>query len=135
MPTKPRPSLDEIAKVFFALDHDVRRHIVLLLGHSGGELPSGYLARRFQHSWPTTTRHLNVLEQAGVVEVRRRGRSSHYRLKREHVQRVLGGWLGLLDTPTPTMTWEPSGPRSTTELAARAQPISKPTAAKKGKRR
>jgi DNA-binding transcriptional ArsR family regulator len=121
VPAKPRPTLDEIAKVFFALDHEVRRHIVLLLGHSGGELPSGYLANRFQHSWPTTTRHLNVLEQAGVVEVRRRGRSSHYRLKREHVQRVLGGWLGLLDTPTPTMTWEPAGPRSTTELAARAQ--------------
>ena len=135
MPPKPRPTLDEIAKVFFALDHDVRRHIVVLLGHSGGELPSGYLARRFQHSWPTTTRHLNVLEQAGVVEVRRRGRSSHYRLKREHVQRVLGGWLGLLDTPTPTMTWAPSGPRSTTELPARAQTVSKPTDTKKGDRR
>ena len=95
VPAKPAPKLDEIAKMFFALGHEARRHIVLLLGHSGGELPSGYLAKRFQHSWPTTTRHLNVLEQAGLVEVRRRGRSSHYRLKREHVQRVLGGWLGM----------------------------------------
>ena len=135
MSPKSRPTLDEIGKVFFALDHEVRRHIVLLLGHSGGELPSGYLAKRFQHSWPTTTRHLNVLEQAGVVEVRRRGRGSHYRLEREHVQRVLGGWLGLLEAPTPTTTWEPSGPRSTTELAARAPTISKPTDTKKGRRR
>jgi DNA-binding transcriptional ArsR family regulator len=122
----PAPKLDEIAKVFFALGHEARRHIVLLLGHAGGELPSGYLAKRFQHSWPTTTRHLNVLEQAGLVEVRRRGRGSHYRLKREHVQGVLGGWLAMLDAPTPKTTWEPSGPRSTTALAARAQ---------KGKRR
>src|SRR5678816_1677074 len=98
--------LAEIEAVFFALSHEARRHIVLLLGHSGGELPSGYLAKRFQHSWPTTTRHLNVLERAGLVEVRRRGRSSHYRLKRDHVQRVLGGFLGMLDAPTPTTTWE-----------------------------
>src|ERR1043165_5415431 len=125
VPARPVPRLDEIAKTFFALGHEARRHIVLLLGHSGGELPSGYLAKRFQHSWPTTTRHLNVLEQAGLVEVRRRGRSSHYRLKREHVQRVLGGWLCMLDAPTPTATWQPSGPRSTTELAVRAGTISK----------
>ena len=118
-----------------ALAHETRRHVLLLLSHLGGELPSGYLAKRFQHSWPTTTRHLNVLEQAGLVEVRRRGRSSHYRLKREHVQRVLGGWLGMLDAPTPTTTWEPSGPRSTAELAARAGTISKPNDPKKGKRR
>ena len=135
MPTKPVPTLAEIAKTFFALGHEARRHIVLLLGHSGGELPSGYLAKRFQHSWPTTTRHLNVLEEAGLVAVRRRGRGSHYRLERERVRRVLGGWLGMLDAPTATATWAPSGPRSTAALAARARRISKPTAPKKGKRR
>ena len=135
MAAKSAPRLDEIEKTFFALGHEARRHIVLLLGHSGGELPSGYLAKRFQHSWPTTTRHLNVLEQAGLVEVRRRGRSSHYRLKREHVQRVLVGWLGMLDAPTATTTGEPSGSRSTAELAARARTISKPADPKKGKRR
>jgi len=132
------PSLDEIARVFFALGHEARRHIVLLLGHSGGELPSGYLAKRFQHSWPTTTRHLNVLEHAGLVEVRRRGRGSHYRLKREYVQRVLGSWLAQLEPVSPTMTWDPSGPRSTAELAARAQALSNQPdkkSDKKGKRR
>jgi DNA-binding transcriptional ArsR family regulator len=128
VPAKPAPTLDEIEKLFFALGHESRRHIVLLLGHSGGELPSGYLAKRFQHSWPTTTRHLNVLEQAGLVEVRRRGRSSHYRLKREYVQHVLGGWLGMIDAPTPDKTWEPTGPRSIAEL-------SKTTTTQKGKRR
>jgi len=120
------PTLAEIEKVFFALSHVSRRHIVLLLGHSGGELPSGYLAKRFPHSWPTTTRHLKVLEEAGLVEVRRHGRSSHYKLKRDHVQRVLGAWIDQLDLPSPTKTWAPTGPRSVAQL-------SKATATHKGK--
>lgn len=50
------------------------------LSHRGGELPSGYLAQRFAHSWPTSTRHLHVLEAAGVVTVRRDGRNVAERL-------------------------------------------------------
>lgn len=98
--------------MFFALSHEVRRHIVLLLGHSGGELPSGYLAKRFAHSWPTTTRHLRVLEDCGLVEVNRRGRSGLYRLKRDRLQRVLGHWLANLEPASPTKTWSSSGPKS-----------------------
>jgi DNA-binding transcriptional ArsR family regulator len=124
--------LAEIEAVFFALSHEARRHIVMLLGHSGGELPSGYLAKRFQHSWPTTTRHLKVLEDAGLVRVTRLGRSSHYRLDRERVQRVLGEWLARLDAPTPTKTWPASGPRTTAELGRPRAPKN-PT--QKGKRR
>ena len=110
-PMPARVSLADTDVVFAALAHEARRNIVLILSHLGGELPSGYLAARFQHSWPTTTRHLNVLERAGLVQVRRRGRSSHYRLEREHVQRVLGGWLGMLDAPAPTTT-PPAQPTS-----------------------
>jgi DNA-binding transcriptional ArsR family regulator len=117
--------LAEIEAVFFALSHEARRHIVMVLGHSGGELPSGYLAKRFQHSWPTTTRHLRVLEDAGLVHVTRKGRSSHYRLDRERVQRVLGEWLAALDAPTPAKTWAPTGPRSTGALAERQSALSK----------
>jgi DNA-binding transcriptional ArsR family regulator len=106
------PSLVEIESVFTALSHPVRRHIVQLLSHLGGELPSGYLAKRFAHSWPTTTRHLRVLQDAGIVAVRREGRSSVYRLERERLRRIVGGWLAVLDPPSPTQTWRSSGPRS-----------------------
>ena len=74
--SRSAPSIEEIETVFTALSHQARRHILLILSHTGGELPSGYLAARFHHSWPTTKRHLGVLEKAGLVEVQRQGRSS-----------------------------------------------------------
>jgi DNA-binding transcriptional ArsR family regulator len=107
----PPATLEEIECVFAALSHEVRRHIIQLLSHLGDELPSGYLAKRFAHSWPTTTRHLHVLEAAGLVSVRRDGRSCVYRLERDRLRLVVG-WLALLDPPTPEHTWRSSGPRS-----------------------
>jgi DNA-binding transcriptional ArsR family regulator len=110
------PSLEDVDIVFAALAHPARRHVLLLLSHLGGELSSGYLAARFQHSWPTTTRHLKVLEEAGLVEVHREGRSSHYRLNRERLQRVLGGWQRHLEPIGPEQKWTSSGPKSTDGL-------------------
>jgi DNA-binding transcriptional ArsR family regulator len=109
------PSLPQVDVVFDALAHEARRHIVQVLAHYGPELPSGYLAKRFTHSWPTTTRHLHVLEAAGVVSVRRDGRRCVYRLERDRLRRVIGGWLAQLDPPTSEQTWPPSGPGSVTK--------------------
>ena len=105
-------SLKEFQAVFDALAHETRRHIVQVLAHYGPELPSGYLAKRFAHSWPTTTRHLHVLETAGVVSVRRDGRCCIYRLEREYLQRVVSGWLALLEPPTSDQVWRSPNPRS-----------------------
>jgi DNA-binding transcriptional ArsR family regulator len=116
----PPPSLEDVDRVFLALAHDARRQMLILLGHSGGELPSGYLAARFAHSWPTTSRHLKVLEEAGLVEVRRQRRSSKYRLNRERLNSIVTGWLGYLEPTDPAQRWTPSGPRSTSALARRA---------------
>lgn len=122
-------SLEDTEAVFAALAHESRRRILLILAQLGGELPSGYLATRFQHSWPTTTRHLHVLEKAGLIEVRREGRSSFYRLVRERANAVLLSWLGHLEPVGPDKTWKPTGPRSTRAL--RAPPIT----TKKGRQR
>jgi len=105
--------------VFEALSHETRRQMILLLSHLGDELPSGYLAARFPHSWPTTCRHLKVLEEAGLVEVRRERRSSRYRLNRERLERVVGGWLRHLEPVGPDKKWTSSGPKSVADLAAR----------------
>lgn len=116
MAKRETPTLEDAEQVFGALAHAARRQILLLLSHLGGELPSGYLAARFQHSWPTTTRHLGVLEKAGLVEVRREGRGSHYRLNRARLAQVVEGWLAHLEPVDPEKTWPPTGPRSASAL-------------------
>ena len=111
------PALADVEAVFGALAHEARRQLILLLGHLGGELSSGYLAARFQHSWPTTTRHLKVLEQAGLVTVRREGRGSHYRLDRERLRTIVGGWLAHVEPVDPNLTWPSTGARTSGALA------------------
>ena len=118
MPTSP--SRTDVDAVFLALGHQARRHMVLLLSHCGGELPSGYLASRFRHSWPTTTRHLKVLEDAGIVEVRRSGRAAMYRLRRDRIERTVSGWLRHLIPVDPKRTWRSPGPKTVAGLAERA---------------
>jgi DNA-binding transcriptional ArsR family regulator len=118
------PSLEDIDAVFGALAHEARREIVLLLARSG-ELPSGYLAARFSHSWPTTSRHLKVLEQARIVVVRREGRGSFYRLDHERIERVVGGWLRLTEPVGPDKTWTSTGPKTSGALGAPAKPRTK----------
>src|SRR5262245_17996917 len=117
-----RVSLQDTEAVFAALAHESRRNILLILSHLGGELPSGYLAQRFQHSWPTTTRHLGVLERAGLVQVRREGRSSFYRVDRERLRQVVGVWLGHFEPVGPDKKWPATGPRSTSTLRNELQP-------------
>lgn len=85
--------VEEQERVFRALAHASRRHILVTLRARGGEASAGDIARRFSCSWPTTSRHLRVLEEAGLVSVHRQGRERFYRLERERLRRCLGGWL------------------------------------------
>ena len=49
--------------------------------------------RRFSCSWPTTSRHLRVLEKAGLVRVDKQGREWVYVLETDRIRRVVGGWI------------------------------------------
>jgi DNA-binding transcriptional ArsR family regulator len=93
--TKPQGivDLEALEAVFGALAHESRRHILLVLHARGGEMTSGDIASRFACSWPTTTRHLRVLEQAGLVEVRLRGRERVYRVRTDRLKAVAGSWI------------------------------------------
>jgi DNA-binding transcriptional ArsR family regulator len=85
--------LDELDRVFTALAHHSRRTILLVLHLRGGEMTSGEIAGRFDYSWPTVTRHLRVLEQAGLVEVVLRGRERVYRLHAGPLFAVGSSWI------------------------------------------
>ena len=56
-------------------------------------MTAGELAARFSHSWPTTTRHLGVLVQTGLITVRPDGRERQYVLNRERLTAALDLWL------------------------------------------
>lgn len=85
--------LADLEAVFSALAHPSRRHILLVLHYRGGRMTAGEIADRFSCSWPTTTRHLRVLEAAGLVRVERRGRERVYGIDRPRLCEVVGGWL------------------------------------------
>jgi DNA-binding transcriptional ArsR family regulator len=92
-------ALADLDAVFKALAHASRRHVLLVLHFRGGEMTAGEIASRFGCTWPTTTRHLRVLESAGLVRVEKRGRERVYRLDRERLTRVAGDWLAILAQP------------------------------------
>jgi len=81
-----------------ALAHPARRAVLDTLRQQGGEVPAGALARRFAHAWSTTTRHLRVLEEAGLIEQRRIGRARLYRLTSEPFDNLLA-WLTAFPAP------------------------------------
>lgn len=85
--------LADLERVFGALAHEQRRHILLTLKFRGGEMTAGDIADRFHCSWPTTTRHLHVLEEAGLVTVEKRGRERYYKLDTERLLAITGEWL------------------------------------------
>lgn len=86
--------LDQIDAVFGALAHASRRHILIVLNARGGRVSAGTIAARFSCRWPTTSRHLRVLLDAGLVRVERQGREWIYVLQTERLNAVAGGWLG-----------------------------------------
>ena len=55
-------------------------------------MPAGEIAGRFAHAWPTTSRHLKVLETAGLLEHEKVGRSVVYRISRKRLA-GLQEWL------------------------------------------
>ena len=65
-------------KIFEALASSPRRQILAYLSEQ--ELPAGDIAARFEMSAAAVSRHLAVLENAGLVASERRGQYVVYRL-------------------------------------------------------
>jgi DNA-binding transcriptional ArsR family regulator len=93
MPTATGEAYDV---VFEALAHPARRRILTSLNFARGDMTAGAIAALFAHAWPTTTRHLQILERAGLIAHVRRGRSRCYILNSARLS-LARDWLGWFD--------------------------------------
>jgi DNA-binding transcriptional ArsR family regulator len=87
--------LQALEEVLAALAHPARRQILLTV-HLRRAMTAGDIASRFAHAWPTTTRHLRVLEHAGLLEQEKVGRTRVYRINRDRLA-LVSEWLGWFD--------------------------------------
>ena len=67
-----------IQDVYRALSDPVRRKILKLL--QDGPLPAGAIAAEFEISWPSVSRHLGVMTNAGLVRHQKNGQQVIYEL-------------------------------------------------------
>ncbi|WP_026293920.1 ArsR/SmtB family transcription factor [Saccharibacillus kuerlensis] len=81
---------EENTTLFAALAEPSRMRIVSLL--RSGPLSVGEIAERLEMRQPQASKHLKVLQQAGVVEVRAEANRRHYRLRSEPFQEM-ENWL------------------------------------------
>jgi DNA-binding transcriptional ArsR family regulator len=72
--------------VFRALADPTRREIIKLLRKK--EMTSGDIAGHFESAWPTISRHLAVLKDAGLISAERNGNSIHYELNTTVLQDI-----------------------------------------------
>jgi DNA-binding transcriptional ArsR family regulator len=98
MPRRDSPARrDAYEAVFAALAHPARRRILLTVHFQGGSMTAGEIARVFAHAWQTTTRHLQVLEAAGLLRHEKDGRRRIYRIERKRLE-LVRDWLAWFST-------------------------------------
>ncbi|MBI3199397.1 MAG: winged helix-turn-helix transcriptional regulator [Rhodospirillales bacterium] len=80
-----------IDKVFEALSSTVRRKILAYL--SATDLTAGEIADRFDISKPSISKHLALLESAGLIASEKKGQYVHYRMVRDNLANTLNGFV------------------------------------------
>ena len=78
-------------KVFEALASLPRRKILAFL--SATDLTAGEIAARFEMTKPAISKHLSILENAGLIRGEKRGQFIHYALVRENLVNTLNGFV------------------------------------------
>ena len=84
-------------QAFRALADETRRDILRML--RDGPLSSGDIAARFSSSWPTISRHLAVLRDAGLVMTERHGQEIRYELNTSVFQDLVHHLMEWLQPP------------------------------------
>lgn len=77
-------------KVFQALSSMPRRKILAYL--SATSLTAGEIAERFDMSKPALSKHLSILENAGLIAREKKGQFVHYSLIPDNLTNTLAGF-------------------------------------------
>jgi len=78
-------------KVFEALSSSPRRKILAYL--SATSLTAGEIAERFDMTKPSLSKHLSILESAGLIKGEKRGQFIHYSLVSNNLLNTLNGFI------------------------------------------
>ena len=78
-------------KIFAALSSTPRRKILAYL--SEADLTAGEIAERFDMSKPSISKHLQILEDAGLIRGTKNGQYIHYSLVRDSLVNALNGFV------------------------------------------
>jgi DNA-binding transcriptional ArsR family regulator len=81
----------KLDRTFRALADGTRRSMIHDLAR-GTPRSAGELGRKFRSAQPTISKHLKVLERAGLVERAIEGRVHRFRLRQKPLQDA-GGWI------------------------------------------
>jgi len=81
-------STEALDLTFHALADGTRRSIIHALWRRETR-SAGELGRQFRSAQPTISKHLKVLEQAGIVERKVEGRIHQFRLRRKALEQLL----------------------------------------------
>ncbi len=78
---------EALDRTFYALGCKTRRDIISLLVKKG-ECSAGELGAPFNISQPTASKHLKVLEEAGIVIKKRNGREQRFKLMQKNLKQA-----------------------------------------------
>jgi len=78
-------------KVFQALSSGIRRKILCYL--SASSMTAGEIAARFAISKPSLSKHLSILENAGLISSEKKGQYIHYSLIEDHLVNTLNSFV------------------------------------------
>ncbi len=81
---------NQLDNVFFALSHPTRRQMLDRLIDS--DLSVTEISKGYNSSGPTISKHLRVMESAGLIQRTKRGRVNWVKLKPEPLKGV-GDWM------------------------------------------
>ncbi len=96
--TAPAHDIDELSDTFAALANPTRRAILARL--AAGEATVNELAEPFEMTLPAISKHIGVLERAGLIDRRRRGTARPCVLARQRL-RAARAWAEALE-----LEWE-----------------------------